>query len=215
MMMNDTALDKLLAQWKTERAPQPDAFTSVDHFEDCFLAKYMAERQRREPTLREMVEELKKLYLRRRAAKAAMVMADCSPLPTVSMSAAASLFTPGLKACSMSARAMDRSFEADDDAPPSFDTFDTEEYKTVGERPFVGVATNPLSTFGADVDTAMYANVRRMVFDEDRLPPPEAVRIEELLNYFSYDYPKPEGDAVMRPCFEWGAAPWAPAEWRC
>ena len=209
--MNDMALDKLLAQWKTERAPQPDAFTSVDHFEDCFLARYRAERRKKKPTLRETVEELKKLYLRRRAAKAAMMPVECclSPLPV--MSAASRLFSPGLKACSMSIGAgfgkRLSAFPADDDAPPAFDT---EEYKTVGERPFVGVATNPLSTFGADVDTAMYANVRRMVFDEDRLPPPEAVRIEELLNYFGYDYPKPEGDAAMRPCFEWGAAPWAP-----
>jgi len=88
--------------------------------------------------------------------------------------------------------------------------FDTEEYKTVGERPFVAVSTNPLSTFGADVDTAMYAELRRMVLEEDRLPPPEAVRLEELVNYFDYDYPAPQSGKVMSPHFELGNAPWAP-----
>ncbi|MBO4304708.1 MAG: von Willebrand factor type A domain-containing protein, partial [Lentisphaeria bacterium] len=70
--------------------------------------------------------------------------------------------------------------------------------------------TNPLSTFGADVDSAMYSNVRRMVMEEHRLPPPEAVRLEEFINYFAYDYPTPEKEDVMRPHFELGKAPWAP-----
>jgi Ca-activated chloride channel family protein len=214
MMMNDTALDELLMQWKTERAPQPETFASVDHFEASFLAKYRIEKRKQERTLRGAVEELKKRFLRPGAANAAMALPSCCHAQIPVMSAASRLFSPSLKACSMSAAAgvgnqlsMNMSFSADDAAPPAFDT---EEYKTVGERPFVEAATNPRSTFGADVDTAMYANVRRMVFDEDRLPPPEAVRIEELLNYFSYDYPQPGGEAVMRPCFEWEAAPWSP-----
>ena len=56
----------------------------------------------------------------------------------------------------------------------------------------------------------MYSNVRRMVMEEHRLPPPEAVRLEEFINYFAYDYPTPEKEGVMRPHFELGKAPWAP-----
>ena len=89
--------------------------------------------------------------------------------------------------------------------------FNTEEYKRVDERPFLATATNPLSTFGADVDTAGYATLRRMILRENRLPPAGSVRIEELINYFHYDYPAPGKGEVLRPCFEMGAAPWNPA----
>ena len=68
----------------------------------------------------------------------------------------------------------------------------TEEYKQVSEKPFLAVITNPLSTFGADVDTAGYGMMRRMILQEKRLPPPNTVRIEELLNYFHYYYSMPE-----------------------
>ncbi len=87
----------------------------------------------------------------------------------------------------------------------------TEEYKNVSEKPFLTVFANPLSTFGADVDTAGYGMMRRMILQEKRLPPPNTVRIEELLNYFHYDYPTPEKDEMMRPHFEMQAAPWNPS----
>ena len=87
----------------------------------------------------------------------------------------------------------------------------TEEYKYVSEKPFLTVSTNPLSTFGADVDTAGYGMVRRMILQENRLPVANAVRIEEMINYFHYDYPMPEKDEMMRPCFEMQAAPWNPS----
>ena len=90
-------------------------------------------------------------------------------------------------------------------------SWNTEEYRTVGEQPFVAVATNPLSTFGADVDTAGYANMRRMIMSERRLPPRESVRLEELINYFRYDYPQPAEGEVLRPHFEMKSAPWNPA----
>ena len=77
---------------------------------------------------------------------------------------------------------------------------DIEENKTNGERyaeitenPFLEVVRAPLSTFSIDVDTAAYANVRRHLND-GQLPPKDAVRIEELINYFEYDYPQPVGD---------------------
>ena len=92
--------------------------------------------------------------------------------------------------------------------PPSWNT---EEYKNVSEKPFLTVSANPLSTFGADVDTAGYGMVRRMILQENRLPVVNAVRIEEMINYFHYDYPMPEKDDMMRPHFEMQAAPWNPS----
>ncbi len=66
-----------------------------------------------------------------------------------------------------------------------------EGYTAIVENPFLDPVTQPLSTFGVDVDSASYANVRRFVSQMGVLPPPDAVRIEELVNAFSYDYPAP------------------------
>lgn len=66
-----------------------------------------------------------------------------------------------------------------------------ENYKSIPENRFLGTFNSPLSTFGADVDVASYANVRRML-KEGSLPHPDAVRLEEFINYFDYDYPEPE-----------------------
>src|SRR5207302_7315607 len=68
-----------------------------------------------------------------------------------------------------------------------------EAYDPIVENPFLSAYEDPLSTFGVDVDTASYANVRRFLTNR-QLPPPNAVRIEELVNYFAYDYPQPAGD---------------------
>ena len=71
----------------------------------------------------------------------------------------------------------------------------TESYSRIDDNPFLRAAQNPLSTFSVDVDTASYANVRRFLMSQHMLPPPDAVRIEELINYFVYDYPAPsEGE---------------------
>lgn len=68
-----------------------------------------------------------------------------------------------------------------------------ERYAQINENPFLETSRAPLSTFSIDVDTASYANVRRYLND-GQLPPKDAVRIEELVNYFEYDYPQPIGD---------------------
>ena len=71
--------------------------------------------------------------------------------------------------------------------------YNTEEYAALAENGFRLVSTSPLSTFSADVDTASYCNLRRML-NEDRAPssiPAGAVRLEEMINYFRYDYPAP------------------------
>lgn len=72
--------------------------------------------------------------------------------------------------------------------------FNTEEYSTIEENPFMSVALSPLSTFSADVDTASYANLRRMIqngYTASEIPS-GAVRTEEMLNYFTYDYNGPK-----------------------
>jgi len=91
--------------------------------------------------------------------------------------------------------------------------FNTEEYAAVTENGFKKVATDPLSTFSADVDTASYCNLRRMLND-DYAPddiPTGAVRVEEMLNYFRYDYAAPRSDAKFGVTARMAACPWNPA----
>lgn len=88
--------------------------------------------------------------------------------------------------------------------------FNTEEYKSLTENGFTATTVSPLSTFGADVDTATYTNVRRFLLQQNTLPPKDAVRTEEFLNYFSYDYKTPQGDADFHVNFESMDAPWSP-----
>lgn len=99
-----------------------------------------------------------------------------------------------------------------DVAPPLLPeprTPDTEEYDDSPETPFQDVATSPLSTFSADVDTASYSNLRRQV---NQGVAPEGVRIEELVNYFDYDYPAPAASAEhpFSMTAQVATAPWNP-----
>lgn len=86
---------------------------------------------------------------------------------------------------------------------------DAESYAMSGETGFREVTTRPLSTFSIDVDTASYSNVRRFL-KEGKLPPADAVRIEELLNYFRYDYPQPQGAEPFSMTTELSGCPWNP-----
>ena len=83
----------------------------------------------------------------------------------------------------------------------------TEAYDRIVDNPFLSVAQNPLSTFSIDVDTASYANVRRFLMQDQR-PPNDAVRIEELLNYFPYHDPPPTGDEPFSINIEVARCPW-------
>jgi len=83
----------------------------------------------------------------------------------------------------------------------------TEAYDRITDNPFLAARDNPLSTFSIDVDTASYANVRRFI-NEERLPPPDAVRIEELVNYFHYAYPAPHGAEPLAVTTEVGPCAW-------
>ncbi len=87
--------------------------------------------------------------------------------------------------------------------------FDREEYAAIEENPFLKAIAAPQSTFSIDVDTASYSNVRRML-QQGQLPPPGAVRIEELVNYFSYDYPAPSGEHPFSVTTELAVCPWQP-----
>ncbi len=99
-------------------------------------------------------------------------------------------------------------FQTRDEAPETkADGFNTEAYRHIVENPFLDVTRAPLSTFSIDVDTAAYSNTRRFL-NEGRLPPKDAVRIEELINYFAYDYPQPVGDAPFSVTTEVAQCPW-------
>lgn len=82
-----------------------------------------------------------------------------------------------------------------------------ERYAKIDENPFLETLRAPLSTFSIDVDTAAYSNVRRFL-NQGSLPPKDAVRIEELINYFEYDYPQPSGDLPFSVNTEVAVAPW-------
>jgi Ca-activated chloride channel homolog len=85
-----------------------------------------------------------------------------------------------------------------------------EQYAHIEENRFKSVLDNPLSTFSIDVDRASYSNVRRFLLGERRLPPVDAVQIEEMVNYFSYDYTRPRGEHPVAVTTELGVAPWRP-----
>ncbi len=85
--------------------------------------------------------------------------------------------------------------------------FNTEGYAPVNENGFRDVRSSPLSTFSIDVDHASYSNIRRFI-NNGTLPPADAVRIEEMINYFRYDYPKPVGDHPFAMSTEMTICPW-------
>lgn len=108
----------------------------------------------------------------------------------VSLCGAVSHITPGIMASRMYA-----------------DGMNAEEYKEIAENNFKTVSESPLSTFSIDVDAASYSNMRRYI-NKGELPPADAIRTEELINYFSYDYPQPTGNDPVKITTEVGACPW-------
>ena len=87
------------------------------------------------------------------------------------------------------------------------DGMNAEEYKEIAENNFKTVSESPLSTFSIDIDAASYSNMRRYI-NKGELPPADAIRTEELINYFSYDYPQPTGIDPVKITTEVGACPW-------
>lgn len=84
----------------------------------------------------------------------------------------------------------------------------TDAYAHIQENPSHLAKQTPLSTFSIDVDSASYSNVRRFLFQERKLPPADAVRIEELVNYFRYGDPGPEAGKPVAIGTEVGPCPW-------
>jgi len=85
--------------------------------------------------------------------------------------------------------------------------FNTEGYAPINENGYRNAKNNPLSTFSIDVDNASYSNIRRFI-NNGSLPPADAVRIEEMINYFRYDYPEPEGEHPFSVYTEVAVCPW-------
>lgn len=86
-------------------------------------------------------------------------------------------------------------------------TVENESYARISENIFKNVATAPLSTFSVDVDKAGYSNIRRMINNGETIPQ-DAVKIEEMINYFAYDYPQPKGDDPFSIQTEIAQSPW-------
>ena len=89
----------------------------------------------------------------------------------------------------------------------SFNTPNTESYTKINENQFKFVTDEPLSTFALDVDRAAYSNVRRML-NYGQLPPADAVRIEEMINYFQYNYPAPKDKDIIGVTTNFTDCPW-------
>lgn len=108
-----------------------------------------------------------------RVSEEAEAGADVRPAPLLAQSAPSTALADGLAGL----------------RPPS-EPLDRENYATIEDNPVKLAAEEPVSTFSIDVDTGAYANVRRFL-NQGQLPPSDAVRVEELINYFDYDYPLP------------------------
>jgi len=136
--------------------------------------------------------------VRREADKTASrgdVLSETRAVAREQMSAAASPAPPSIAAMPMMAGG----------AP-----FNTEAYSKIDENRFHRVSQDPLSTFSIDVDTASYANVRRFLSQGQR-PPADAVRIEELINYFRFGYGPPADGQPVSVTTELAECPWNPA----
>lgn len=85
-----------------------------------------------------------------------------------------------------------------------------EQYESLSDQPFIEAFDQPLSTFAIDVDTGSYTNLRRYLTRNKQLPPIDAVRVEEMINYFDYDYSEPEGERPYALGVEVASCPWQP-----
>lgn len=121
--------------------------------------------------------------------KAAMVGAVTAPMPALQG-----------RVAGISVKSKNSSYQE----PPNYNT---EGYSAINENGFLKADKNPLSTFSIDVDAASYSNMRRFI-NNGSLPPKDAVRIEEMVNYFDYDYAQPTGSDPVNIVTEMAPAPW-------
>ena len=113
--------------------------------------------------------------------------------------------TPGVIGCATEGRIVSAYVGREPSIPVG-----TERYAEIQENEFRDPTSEPLSTFGLDVDTSSYTTMRRYVAEMKRMPPKESVRLEEWINYFKYSYPQPKGDDPIAIACEMGVCPWAP-----
>ena len=161
------------------------------------------QRQRRAtPSLRACTSRSKALLLLILAALLASscVTADNSNAPSVGLRREASN-------ANVASNAGTIAYDGSDEKAKEEEPGAGERYAKIDENPFLEATRAPLSTFSIDVDTASYSNTRRFLTD-GQLPPRDAVRIEELVNYFSYDYPQPSGDSPFSVKAEVADCPW-------
>lgn len=120
-----------------------------------------------------------------------------------------SIASPGYQYNSLQGRAAGVQIQNTPGSSPKVydDEFNTESYDHITENSFHKAKDNPLSTFSIDVDAASYSNVRRFI-NNGELPPAGAVRIEEMINYFKYQYAQPENDQPFSITTETADAPW-------
>lgn len=128
------------------------------------------------------------------------------PAPAAQSAPASKAITPG-KVAALNKLVPSQNAAVKDNAIPEEARGET--YESIEENPFLVARSNPLSTFSIDVDTASYSNIRRFI-NQGQLPPPDAIRIEEMINYFRYQYPQPEGDKPFSINTELSEAPWNP-----
>ena len=103
---------------------------------------------------------------------------------------------------------IDESIRGGRPARPSVSS--NEDYGKLTDNAFKQSIKEPLSTFSIDVDTGAYSNLRRMIMKQSAMPPKDAVRIEEMINYFDYDYPQPEEEHPFSVDVDVADCPWAP-----
>ncbi|MEZ5591041.1 MAG: VWA domain-containing protein [Gammaproteobacteria bacterium] len=141
-------------------------------------------------------------------------LADPAPADSAIQPATIPLVSPAPTPALLSKRetSVPTSRAADSLAPlrPAAESLDRERYAELETNPVQRVSEAPVSTFSIDVDTGAYTNIRR-ILREGRLPPTDAVRIEEMINYFRYDYPAPTNRRTpFQVTTELGPSPWNP-----
>ncbi len=151
--------------------------------------------------------ERKEIKARQLTEGAIHVTPGSLPMPPPQISAAPAGAKMGM-VNEMALKSKARSLTRPDSVSFQAPGFNTESYTPVTENGFIATANDPLSTFSIDVDTASYANIRRFI-SRNSMPPVGAVRIEEMINYFSYDYPQPT-KGPFSVTTEVGPSPWQP-----
>lgn len=119
-----------------------------------------------------------------------------------------SMPTHGVRELSLSAK-RDTNFYGNIGKEANPPPLDREGYAAKTENRFMSVALSPLSTFGLEVDSASYSNVRRQI-NQGQIPVPASVRLEELVNYFDYSFPSPTDDHPLAVISDYAVAPWNP-----